>query len=77
MSLGRAALAPWEVREKWALETVQEVSPGRAATATALWVQALWGPLEFRRCISVREEEGEGKGSGLLLGGEYAQPPSF
>ena len=28
-----------------------------------------WGPLEFMRCTAVEEEEWEGKGKGVRLGG--------
>lgn len=37
----------------------------------ASWLQVLWGTLEFRRCMSMKEDEGEGEG------GERASAVSF
>ena len=37
------------------------------------WLQVLWGPLEFRRCMPAGEGEEEGKGIGVLREGEHAQ----
>ena len=36
----------------------------------APWLQASWGPLEFRRCMPVGNEEEKGKGLGVLPVGE-------
>ena len=32
------------------------------------WLYVLWGPLEFRRCVPVGEEEGEKEDADVLLG---------
>ena len=71
MSLGWAALAPLEVREKGALGTWSGVSQSGMGCRCPLLpgLQGSWGPLGCKRCLPVGEEEEERKGPGILQGG--------
>ena len=69
MSLGWAAVAHSEVRDKGALGTGSGVSPGQAAAAHCSLGASLMSSLRLRRLVPEGRGGGEGKGTSLLPGG--------
>ena len=78
MSQGGAAVSSLESQRKGGLGDRLSVLPGTSFHCPLLpWLQVSQGPLEFRRCTPVGEEEGERKGKSVLLVGRAPIPSTL